>query len=192
MTSSATNSQAPKAKLTSAHMCNHFSSFLRNSPCSWESIWPAAPSRDCQGMLLSLRTFLKCPPRGQRGPGSRQVHPCHDSDGGWGLSWPGSQGAPGAAPQKAWRNSKSWVFSDRGRDPWGSHCQAFLVEKLGSWSCPLSRYALARTPWRRPGRAGDRRPRGHPRCGQQSSGSSGQEGEAERQAATSVGLAMSP
>ena len=39
---------------------------------------------------------------------------------------------------------------------------------------------------------GDRRPRGHPRCGRQSSGSSGQEGEAERQAATSVGLAMSP
>lgn len=94
MTSSATHSQAPKTKLTSAHICNHFSSFLQNGPCCWESIWQLAPLWACQGTVPSLGTFLKCPSWGRGGRGSlgRVSHAAGASPG------PGLRGHLGLLP----------------------------------------------------------------------------------------------
>ena len=158
MTSSAPHSQAPKTKLTSAHICNHFSSFLQNGPCCWESIWQLAPLWACQGTVPSLGTFLKCPSWGRGGRGSLG----RVSDAAGASPGPGLRGHLGLLPpdlEKHQRAGSSPTLERALRVVWGEdRCQAYLVEELRLQSCPLSKQVLARTLGRRPGRVGGRRP----------------------------------
>ena len=50
---------------------------------------------------------------------------------GWGLSRPGSQGAPGAAPRRPGEAPKSWVFSDPGKGP--GWCGGRIAARLIWW-----------------------------------------------------------